>query len=158
MEDELLSELSGILSRKLFAAFPEWRKYAEIVDADYDINRKSLYLKIPSPADERHSLSILERGDCIEVGFSDGNPMTAAESQIICERNNDSLCVEAAIEFVEKIINEEILIGHKRASWLSGNKLLSFINRAEANKKKFARIYSWRGNFNNSISQLKFYS
>jgi hypothetical protein len=152
MGEKLLTELSKILDRKLFAGFPEWKKYAEIVEADYDINQKSLYLKIPSTINDRHFLSILERGDCIEIGYCDGNPLALIEKQILCESDSDSLCVEAAIEFVEKIVNEEIVIGRKSASWWSGNNLLSFINRAEIKEKKFARIYSWQGNFNSSIS------
>jgi hypothetical protein len=150
--EEFLTELSKTLYRKLFNAFPEWQKHAEIVDADYDINQKSLYLKIPSPVNERHFLSILERGDCIEVAFSNENPSTAAEAQILCEPDNGILCVEAVIEFVEEIVNEEIVIGQRHTSWLSRRKLLRFINRTEIEKKKFAEIYSWRGKFNGSIS------
>jgi hypothetical protein len=152
VEEKLLTELSKTLYRKLFNEFPEWQKYAEIVDADYDINQKSLYLKIPAPVDERHFLSILERGDCIEVAFSNENPSTAAEAQILCEQDNDILCVEAVIQFVRKIVNEEIVIGQRHASWLSRRKLLSFIKRAKTDEKKFAKIYSWRGNFNSSVS------
>ncbi|HEX8737073.1 MAG TPA: hypothetical protein VF721_17205 [Pyrinomonadaceae bacterium] len=155
MEEKTLTELSKILDRKLFASFPEWEKYAEFDDAEYDVNQKSLGLKIPSPATDRHFLLILERGDCIEVSFHDGNLGMIAERQMMCGQNNDNFCVEAAIEFLEEIVSEKVLIAKNHSSWLSRlieSKSLSFIKPAEIEEKKFARIYSWQGNFNSSIS------
>jgi hypothetical protein len=149
VEEKLLTEFSKILYRELLAVFPEWQNHTEIVVSDYDINQKSLCLQIPSPANDHCFLSVLERGDCIEVGFSDGNPSTAAEKQLGGEEFSDA--VEGAIEFIREIVDEKVLIAQNHRSW-SENKLLSFINRAEIEKKKFARIYSWRGNFSSSIS------
>ena len=71
---ESLTELSEILWREVFTRFPEWQEYAEIVESEASNDLKSLYVRVQSPADEQSYLSILERDDCIEVSFSDGDP------------------------------------------------------------------------------------
>jgi hypothetical protein len=80
-------------------------------------------VRVYSPADEQSYLSILERGDCIEVSISDGDSSGGAASQIICEEGSESLCV-AAIEVVQEIMDEKVDIGRERSTWLTGYKPL----------------------------------
>lgn len=81
-------------------------------------------MRVYSPADEKSYLSILERGDSIEVSFNDGDPPGGAESQRICEEGTESSCVEAALEFIQEIIDEKVVIERERSTWLTGCKPL----------------------------------
>src|SRR5829696_8958729 len=149
MNREPLTELSEILWRRLFTRFPEWQEYAEIVESEASDDLKSVHVRVQSPADEQSYLSILERGDCIEVGFSDGDPPGGAESLIICEEGSESLCVESAIEFVQDIIDEKIVIRRERSTWLTGHKPLppQFIasTEIEAKRRSLVSARSWKG-------------
>ena len=151
MNRELLTELSEILWRRLFARFPEWQEYAEIVESEASDDLKSLYVRVHSPADEQSYLSILERADCIEVSFSDGDPPGGAESQIICEEESESSCVEAALEFIKEIIDEKVVIGRERSTWLTGHKPLppQFIasREIEGKRRELVSVRSWKGQF-----------
>ena len=151
MNKEPLSALSEILWRQVFTRFPEWQEYAEIVDSEAGGNYKSLYLRVHSPADESY-LSILERDDCIEVSFSDGDPPGGAERQMVCEEGSESLCVGAVIDFIQEIIDEKVVIGRERSSWLTRHKPLPphFIatTEIEANRKWLVSVSSWKGRYN----------
>jgi hypothetical protein len=151
MNREPLTEVSGILWRHLFTRFPEWQDLAEIVESETSGDYKSLYLQVYSPADEKSYLSILERADCIEVSFSDGDPPGGAESQIICEEGSESLCVEAVIDFIQEIIDEKVVIGRERSSRLTGHKPLppQFISSTEieAKRRRLLSVRSWKGQF-----------
>jgi len=148
---ESLTELSSVLWRQLFIRFPEWHEYAEIVESEASDDYKSLYVRIRAPADGESYLLILERDDCIEVSFSDGAPPGGAERQIVCEQGSESLCVEAVIEFIQEIIDEKIVIGRERSSWLSGHKPLppQFMasTEIEANRKMLVSVRSWKGKY-----------
>src|SRR5215210_4592596 len=93
MNREFLTQLSEILWRQLFTRFPEWQEYAEIVESEATDDYQNLYVRVNSPADDESYLSILERVDCIEVSFSDGDPPGGAESQVICEKGSERQCV-----------------------------------------------------------------
>jgi hypothetical protein len=151
MNGEPLTELSEVLWRHLFTRFPEWREYAEIVESEASEELRSLYVRVYSPADEKSYLSILERGDCIEVSFSDGDPPGAAESQILCEEGSESSCVEAVLEFIQEIIDEKIVIGRERSTWLTGHKALppQFIasREIEGKRRRLVSVRSWKGQF-----------
>jgi hypothetical protein len=151
MEKEDLTELSKILYERLFNRFPEWQKYVEFLNSEYEIGKKSLFITIPSPVNKKHFLSILERGDCIEISYSDGNPQNASEYQTTGEQN---LCVKSAVDFVEDVIGEKFIVGQKKSFWGLGNKLLSldFIYSTDFQDKKFVNTYSWQGNFNKTSS------
>jgi hypothetical protein len=138
MNREPLTELSEILWRQLFIRFPEWQEYAEIVESEASDDYKSLYVRVTSPADRESYLSILERDDCIEVSFSDGEPPGGAERQMVCEEGSESLCVEAVIEFIHEIMDEKVVIGRERSSWQSGHKPLppQFIATTELEGKR----------------------
>lgn len=153
MNQTSLTELSEILKSQLFAKFPEWQKCAEIVESDFNIEESSsLYFQIPSPVNKNCFLSILERGDCIEVSFSDGNSMGTSERQIICEKGVEIECVAAAIDFIEEIIDEKVVIGRECLSWLFGSKDAPscFIetNELAKKRKKLVSISSWKGKYN----------
>ena len=155
MEKEDLNELSKILYEQLFSCFPEWEQYAELFDSGHfdsklrfvPNGKKRLYIEIPSPVNKDHYISITERGDCIEIAYSNGNPQKNAEQQI---GGDDLETVEATIEFVEEILEEKILVGQERTFWGLGNKLcpMFFLTPAESQKKKFVNVYSWKGTFN----------
>jgi hypothetical protein len=152
MNRECLTELSEILWLQVFIRFPEWQEYAAIVDSEANGNYKRLYLRVHSPADDESYLSILERDDCIEVSFSDGDPPGGAERQMVCEEGSESLCVGAVIDFIQEIIDEKVVIGRERSSWLSGHKPLppQFIatTEIEANRKRLVSVRSWKGRYN----------
>jgi hypothetical protein len=149
---ESLTELSEILWREVFTRFPEWQEYAEIVESEASKDLKSLYVRVQSPADEQSYLSILERDDCIEVSFSDGDPPGGAESQMVCEEGSESLCVEAVLEFIQEIIDEKVVIGRGRSVWLTGHKPLppQFIasTEIEAKRRRLVSVRSWKGRYN----------
>jgi hypothetical protein len=149
MNREPLTELSEILWRQVFTRFPEWQEYAEFVESEAGVDYKSLYLRVHSPADNESHLSILERDDCIEVSVSDGEPPGGDERQIVCEEGSGSLCVEAVMEFIQEIIDEKVVIGRERSSWLSGHKHLppQFIalTDIEAKRKRLVSVRSWKG-------------
>jgi len=151
MNREPLTGLSKILWRQVFTRFPEWREYAEIVESEAGDDYKSLYVRVHSPADKESYLSILERDDCIEVSVSDGDPPGGAERQMVCEEGSESLCVEAAIEFIQEIIDEKVVIGRERSSWLSGHKPFppQFIasTEIEAKRKRLVSVLSWKGSY-----------
>jgi hypothetical protein len=94
------------------------------VESEASDDLESLYVRVYSPADEQGYLSILERDDCIEIGFSDRDPPGGAENQILCEEGSESLGVAAAIEYVQEIIDEKVVIGRERSTWLTGHKPL----------------------------------
>jgi hypothetical protein len=148
---EPITELSAILWRHLFTRFPEWQEYAEIVESEASDELNSLYVRVYSPADEKSYLSIIERADCIEVSFSDGDPPGGAESQIICEEESESSCVEAALELIQEIIDEKVVIGRERSTWLTGHKPLSpqFIVSREivGKRRRLVSVRSWKGHF-----------
>jgi hypothetical protein len=125
MNRESPTDLSEILWRHLFTRFPEWQDHA-------------LYVRVYSPADEQSYLSILARDDCIEISFSDGVPPGGAESQIVCEEGSESLCVAAAIEYVQEIIDEKVVIGRERSTRLTEHKTLlpQFIASSEIEAKR----------------------
>ena len=152
MNREPLTELSEILWRQLFTRFPEWQQYAEIVESEASDDLKSLYVQVQSPADEQSYLSILERDDCIEVSFSDGDPPGGAERQIVCEEGSERLCVEAVMKLIEEIIDEKSVIGRERSTWLTGHKPLppQFIPSAEiqAKRERLVSVRSWKGTYN----------
>ena len=149
---ESLTELSGVLWWQVFTRFPEWQEYAEIVESEASNDLESLYVRVRSSADEQSYLSILERGDCIEVSFSDGHPPGGAESEIICDEGLESSCVEAALEFIQEIIDEKVVIGRERSTWLTGHKPLppQFIISTEIEAKlgRVVSIRSWKGRYN----------
>src|SRR5215210_7177317 len=148
---EPLTELSEILWRRLFTRFPEWQEYAEIVESEASDDLKSLYVRVYSPADEQSYLSILERGDCIEVSFGDGDPPGGTERQIICEEGSESLCVESVIEFIREIIDEKVVIGRERSTWLTGHKPLppQFLasREIEGKRRRLLSTRSWKGRY-----------
>ena len=151
MYGEPLTELSEILWRQVFTRFPEWQEYAEIVESEAGDDYKSLYMRIHSPVDDESYLSILERVDCIEVSFSDGDPPGGAERQIVCEEGSENLCVEAVIDFIEEIMDEKVVIGRGRSSWFTGHKPLppQFIasTEIEAKRKSLIGVRSWKGRY-----------
>lgn len=146
---ESLTELSEILWREVFTRFPEWQEYAEIVESEASDDLK--YVRVYSPADEQSYLSILERGDCIEVSFGDGDPPGGAESQIICEEGSESLCFESVIEFIREIIDEKVVIGRERSTWLTGHKPLppQFLasREIEGKRRRLLSVRSWKGRY-----------
>jgi hypothetical protein len=152
MNGEHLTELSEILWRQLFTRFPAWQEYAEIVESEANDDNKSLYVRVHAPADERSYLSILERLDCIEVSFSDGDPPGGAERQVIYEKGLERQCVEAVVEFIQGIIDEKVVIGRERSSWLTGHKPLPprFITSTEigAMRRRLVSVRSWKGRYN----------
>jgi hypothetical protein len=153
MNTDSLTHLSKIVWRKLFAKYPEWERFAETVVPDYEPEEskvRSLYLRVLSPADENCCLSVLERGDCIEIAFSDGRPPGGAERQIICDENSEGQCVNEAIEFIEDILNERVVLCRERATWPFRWWPPSFLdaNEIESKKKRPVSIRSWRGTFN----------
>ena len=152
MNTESLTELSSVLWRQVFTRFPEWQEYAEIVESEASNDLESLYVRVRSSADEQSYLSILERGDCIEVSFSDGHPPGGAESLIICDEGLESSCVEAALEFIREIIDEKVVIWRERSTWLTGHKPLppQFIasTEIEAKRGRVVSIRSWKGRYN----------
>jgi hypothetical protein len=152
MNREPLTELSEMLRQHVFTRFPEWRDLAEIVGSEASDDLKSLYVRVYSPADEQSYLSILERGDCIEVSFSDGDPPGGAEIQLICEQGAERFCVEAVIEFIQEIIDEKVVIGRERSVWLTGHKPLppQFIasTEIEAKRRRLVSVHSWKGRYN----------
>ena len=125
MNRDPLTKLFESLWRHYSTRFPEWQQYAEIVGSDANIDLMSLYLRVHSPAENESYLSISERDDRIEVSFSYGDPSGGAESQIICEEESESSCVEAALEFIQEIIDEKVVIGRERSTWLTGHKQAS---------------------------------
>ena len=151
MDKKDLTKLSKILYELLFSRFPEWEAYAKPSTSEYDDLKKSLYIAIPSPINKDHFISITERGDCIEIAYSNGNLQMNAEQQITGE---DIETTQDAIEFIDDIIKEKIVVGQEKTFWGLGSKLLSlrFINALESQNKKFINAYSWQGNFNKTIS------
>ena len=151
MNREPLTGLSKILWRQVFTRFPEWQEYAEIVESEGGDNYRSLYVRVHSPAVEKSHLSILERDDCIEVSLSDGDPPGGAERQMVCEEGSERSCVEAVMEFIQEIIDEKVVIGRERSSWISGHKPLppQFIASAEieGKRKRLASVRSWKGTY-----------
>jgi hypothetical protein len=152
MENKDLTELSRILYEQLFTSFPDWEKYAEFSIGENDTEKQSLYVVIPSPANENHCILIEERGDCIEIAYSNGNPQMNAERQLMGTK--DIFCVENAIEFIEEVIDEKIVVGQDRGFRIVGNKLLPlrFMSLEEAKDKRPVNVYSWQGNFNRTDS------
>jgi hypothetical protein len=152
MKREPLTELSEILWRQVFTRFPEWQEYAELVDSEASDDYKSLYLRVHSAADDESYLSILEREDCIEVSFSDGDRPGGAEIQMVCEEGSENPCVGAIIDFIQEIIDEKVVIGRERSSWLTGHKPLPPqilpSTEIEGKKKRLVRVRSWKGRYN----------
>jgi hypothetical protein len=152
MNRESPTDLSEILWRHLFTRFPEWQDHAQFVESEASDDLESLYVRVYSPADEQSYLSILERDDCIEISFSDGVPPGGAERQIVCEEGSESLCVAAAIEYVQEIIDEKVVIGRERSTRLTEHKTLlpQFIasSEIEAKRRRLVSVRSWKGRYN----------
>jgi hypothetical protein len=152
MTREPLTKLSEILWREVFTRFPEWQEYAEIVESEASDDYKSLYVRVNSPADDESHLSILERDDCIEVSFSDGDPPGGSERQMVCEEGSEGLCVEAVMGFIQEIVEEKVVIGRERSSWLSGREPLPprFVASTELERKgkRLVNVRSWKGRYN----------
>jgi hypothetical protein len=93
----------------------------------------------------------LERGDCIEVSFSDGDSSGGAASQMICEEGSESLCV-AASEVVRENMDEKVDIGRERSTWLTGYKPLppQFLasTEIEGKRRQLISVRSWKGRYN----------
>ena len=162
MNTESLTHLSKILWQQLSAQFPKWQRYAETVEVEYETNgadNQRLYVRVASPADEKCYLSVLERGDCIEISFSDGKPPGGAEAQIICDGGAEDSGVEAAIEFIQKIVDERIVIGRGRSLWFTGfiPSSPSFMeaDEVEGKRKKLVSVRSWKGNYNWDVARSK---
>jgi hypothetical protein len=155
MDQESLTPLSSILSRTLRARFHEWEPYIEAVEAESGNNEQYLDFRIPAPNDETHFLSIRERGDCIEVCFSDGRPPGGAERLLICEPGEERQCVNAALEFIVKIIEEKVVVARESSSLVRGRTLPpSFMNAKELpSKKGLVNVVSWRGTHDMEINR-----
>lgn len=150
MRQKSFTKLSEILLSQLSGQFPEWQKHLEIAESDFNNGKySSLYIEVPSPLDKSRFLSILDRGDCIEVGFDDGGrPAGPAERQIICNEGSETECVARTIEFVKEIIDEQTVLGRELLFWPLKNKAAppSFIGISELEKKNLVSIRSWKGN------------
>ena len=149
MDKESLTPLSRILSEKFNDAFPEWAQYVEMVKSEGGDSEKSLDVRIPSLIDGRY-ISIRERGDCIEVCFSDGRPPGGAERLLICERGTEMQCVAASIQLMKEIVDEELVIVRERSSPLLGGNALppTFVTSNEIlRRKRPLSVVSWRGKY-----------
>jgi hypothetical protein len=83
MDQESLTPLSMILLQSLRDRFPEWEPFMEAVESESENGKGCLDFRIPAPSDDGRFISVRERGDCIEVGFSDGEPPGGAERLLI---------------------------------------------------------------------------
>jgi hypothetical protein len=156
MQRESLTELSKLLKSELLAEFPEWQKHIAAAKSKANAGSFStLYIKIPCPADETRFLSISDRGDCLEIGFYDGDPPGPAESQIHCCTGAAAKCVAEAIDFVKEITEEKFVAGRERMWWFFGNKLAppQFVEAQESEKKKLVRVRSWKGDYDREIEK-----
>lgn len=157
MNQKSLTKLSKALKSGLLLQFPEWRKYVEFAESDFNNGKySSFYIEIPSPIDKKYRLSILDRGDCVEVGFYDGHPPGPAERQIICEKGFEDEDVEEVVNFVREIVEEKFVVGREELgrffSWLLASKAAppQFIetNKLEKRRNKLVSITSWKGSYN----------
>jgi hypothetical protein len=85
MNQQSLTPLSKVLSKRLRDRFPEWGPYFEEVESENGGSKRSLYVHVPGPLDARRYISFRERGNCIEVSFGDGRAPGGAERLLICE-------------------------------------------------------------------------
>jgi hypothetical protein len=71
---------------------------------------------------------------------------------IFCEEESKSSCVGAAIEFVQEIVDEKVVIGRERSTWLTGHKPLppQFLasTAIEAKRRRLLSVRSWKGRYN----------
>ena len=150
-----LTTLSTVLLKSLIDRFPEWHVYVEDMESESEKSKRSLCVRVPSPFDANRFIAIRERGDCIEVSFNDGKPPGGAERLFICEPNDEEQCVAAAMQFVEQLTDEKIVIARKSLSWLFGKVLPpSFIAANEIEMKKgLVNIVSWRGAYDMEIGR-----
>jgi len=153
LDQESLTTLSMILLQILEDRFPEWEPFMEAVESESENDKRCLDFRIPAPSDDGRFISVRERGDCIEVGFSDGEPPGGTERLLIGDRGEERLLVEAAIEFVEQIIDEKIFIG-REASWLWHSAMPpTFMTAEELPRKKLLKVVSWHGTYDSAIGQ-----
>jgi hypothetical protein len=153
MNQPSFTELSKVLISQLLVQFPEWQKYIEIAKSDFNNGKcSSLYVEIPSPTDENCFLSILDRDDCIEVGFYDGNSPGPAEKQIICQQGSEVKDVAESIDFIKEILEENFVVGREYLYWHFGNKPAppQFIEttKLEEKRKNLVRVRSWNSKYN----------
>jgi len=155
MREESLTTLSSILSQKFNDAFPEWAQYIEMVKSEGGDNAQCFGVSIPSPIDGRY-ISIRERGDCIEVCFSDGRQPGGAERLHICERGEEMQCVEASIQLMKEIVDEKLVIVRERSSPLLGGVALppTFVSSNEiSRRKRLVSVVSWRGKYDEKFDR-----
>ena len=153
MDQESLTMLSMILLQSLRDRFPEWEPFMDAVESESENGKRCLDFRIPGPSDDGRFISMRERGDCIEVGFSDGEPPGGAEHLLIGGPGEEGQLVEAAVEFAEQIIDEKIFIG-REASWLRKSGLPpSFMTAEDLPRKKLLKVVSWRGTYDSATGQ-----
>jgi hypothetical protein len=147
-----LTQISQELADQVENLFPDWLKYAAFFNPECgtEDDSRSLCLQVPSPSDSQCWLSIVDRCDCIEVAFSDGQPPGPAEKQFgDCRDGFHKACVENALQFVKEIVADEVVVVRERRPWLlgGGSTGTGFTTTNELNddQHKITRIRSWQG-------------
>ena len=141
---EELCKLSRIIYNDVIHRFPDWEQFAMDVECDYDPNLRCLWIKVPSLGSPGYYLSLLERGDCVEISFGEEAPPNIAEQQL------DENSSEDILNFLKSVVSERLAIARETRSWknLFLGDSLGFISTDQIDQKRFEEIISWNGTYN----------
>src|SRR5262245_59029718 len=90
----------------------------------------SVVLRCAHPQRAQHQVSITQRGNTVEVAYSDGSPPGPAEALFVFQSAIDcSAAIKEAVEFLERIFGGDIIVYRERiggvSRWLRGDNVSS---------------------------------
>lgn len=97
-------------------AYPWAEQFHEYAD-DREAEPGSVCYVIPVPGRPNHTLSLLQRGDTIEVAYDDGVPPGPAEAQFIAGPAEEADDVGNAFDFVDDIFAGRVTAVREPLPW-----------------------------------------
>lgn len=86
-------------------------------DQDREAERGSVRLEVSVPGLGSHRIDVLQRGNTIEVAYTDGSPPGPAESQFVFGRGEEAGAIHAAADFVDDLRSGRVVAVREPLPW-----------------------------------------
>ncbi len=148
MDFERLDPFSREMANRLFAKYPDWRRFARAEKAENGTAYLSVTVPAPAEAHADHDLTITTSGAKVTIGFDYYHCHFHA-----AVGDGEHFGADYAFHFIDRLLNERIAV----ISWWQGNEWRAFsIREGGVNvmpddlvgPSDRQRIRSWRGSLN----------
>jgi hypothetical protein len=86
-------------------------------DRDRDAAPGSVRLDVPVPGRDAHRIEVLQRGNAIEVAYTDGLPPGPVESQFVFDPGEEREAIRAASDFVDALRSGRVTVIREPLPW-----------------------------------------